>query len=213
MGKCLTIVKLVGIGSLGLSSSIFLISSYKSVPALLNKSETVTQLKEKVSSLITKLRLSFWSLGSLATYLFYQAYACSPSYGKHPYLVYSALAFPIALIFNYYYNYSDEQKLISDTEETIIYKTEKKIIQEIQTPEEETSPLDNSVYNDLGSSSPKVVEKEIDIQVPHVSKIEIDEVSYKSLLSSVRRNYLYSGIIMGSGSLLGLIGYAGDNLK
>jgi hypothetical protein len=213
MGKCLTIVKLVGIGSLGVSSGIYLLSSWKYIPKTINNSKTVEQLKQKISKFITNLRLSFWSLGSLSTYLLYQAYTRSPSYGKHPYLIYAALTFPIASIFNYYYSFNNEQKLITDAEEKIIYRTEKKIIKDVQNPEEETSPLDNSVYNDLGHQSPKITEREVDVEVPHLSKVELAEETYKSILSNLNTHYLYSGIILGTGFILGVIGYVGDNLK
>lgn len=213
MGKCLTIVKLVGIGSLGLSTGALLLSSSTCIPGILTKSENVASLKEKVSKLIVNLRLGFWSLGSLATYLFYQAYTYSPAYGKHPYLIYAAAAFPIALVFNCYFAFAEEQKLINDSEEQVMYKTEKKTVKELAPSEEENSPLDNSVYNDLGTQAPKYLEKEIEVQVPHTVKIELAEETYKSILSNVSKNYLYSAAIMGTGFLISAVGYIGDSLK
>lgn len=212
MGKCLTIAKLIGIGSLGISSGAFLVSSLSCVPKAA-KTLQLADLKAKVSKLITSLRLGFWGLGSLASYLLYQAYARSPAYGKHPYLLYAALAFPIALTYNYYFAFSDEQKLVSDSEEKVIYRTEKKVVEKVVSPEEDKSPLDNSVYNDLGSRDPKVEETEIEVEVPTVSKVELSEETFKSLLSTVSENHLYTGAILGVGFLLGSVGYIGDNLK
>lgn len=213
MGKCLTIVKLVGIGSLGLSSGAFFLSSKYSIPSIIKSSEAFSETKEKVTTLISKLRLSFWGLGSLASWLFYQAYTYSPSHGKHPYFIYAALTFPITLAFNYYYTFNNEQKLIKDEEKRIVYKKEKQIVKKVITPEEENSPLDNSSYNDLGTREPKVEETQLEIDVPVLEKIELTEDSFLSVLSTVSQNYLCSGSIMGIGFLLAAIGYAGDNLK
>lgn len=212
MGKCLTIVKLVGIGSLGISSGAFLVSSLSYVPKAANSLQ-LGELKVKVSKLITGLRLGFWGLGSLASYLLYEAYARSPVYGKHPYLIYAALSFPVALAYNYYYAFSDEQKLVKDSEEKIIYRTEKKKVEKVVSPEEDKSPLDNSVYNDLGNRDPKVEETEVDVEVPTVSQVELSEPTFKELLSTVSESHLYTGAILGVGFLLGSIGYIGDNLK
>lgn len=213
MGKCLTIVKLVGIGSLGLSSSAFLYSSWILPKLAENSSVAYSTLKEKVTTHITTLRISFWSLGSIASYLFYQAYTRSPSYGKHPYLIYAALSFPIALLYNYFFAFSAEQSLLNNEETKIIYHTEKRTVKEVEAPEQEKSPLDDSVYNDLGNNTPKVSEKEIEIQVPTESKVELAEVTYKSLLANVNENYLYTSGILGVGFVLSIIGYVGDNLK
>ena len=213
MGKCLTIVKLVGIGSLGLTSGSYLLTSFNIIPSVVAKTTgDYSSLKEKISKLFVSLRLGFWSLGSLSSYLFYQAYAKSPAYGKHPYLIYAALAFPIALGYNYFYAFGEEQKLIKNEEEKIIYRHQKKTVKEVISPEEDTSPLDNSSYNDLGSQTPKLEEKEVDVQVPVVNKVELAEETYKSILSEVATSHLYTGAILGTGFFLSIIGYFGDNV-
>lgn len=79
--------------------------------------------------------------------------------------------------------------------------------------EEENSPLDNSVYNDLGSKSPKFEEKEVSVQVPHVSKVELSETTYKDILKSLSNSYNVTSAILGAGFLLASVGYFGDNLK
>lgn len=214
MGKCLTIVKLVGIGSLGIASGSYILSSLSCVPDILKvANNSFDKLKTDISNVITSLRLTFWGLGSLSTYLFYQAYTRSPVYGKHPYLIYAALTFPAALIYNYYFAFNDEQKLLSDSEEKIIYKKEKQVVEKLVEPEEDTSPLDNSVYNDLGSRSPKVEKSEVEVEVPVVSKVGLSEESYKGLLKTVNDGHLYTGIILGIGFLLSAVGYIGDNMK
>lgn len=213
MGKCLTIVKLVGIGSLGLSSSLFLYSSQIQVPELLKSSGSPTaEFKNKLTSIITIIRGQFWSLGSIASYLLYQAYTNSPSYGKHPYLIYAALSFPIALAYNYYSTFTNEQKILNNTEEETTYTTETRVVKETVPQPEETSNLDNSNYNILGES-PKVVEKEVQVEVPTVKKIALTEATLNSILPSILESYYNSGAILGAGFLLGLIGYIGDNLK
>lgn len=209
----MTIVKLVGIGSLGLSSSAYLYSAWILPKIAENTSITYDSLKEKVTTHITSLRLSFWSLGSIASYLFYQAYAKSPSYGKHPYLIYAALSFPIALIYNYYFAFTKEQSLLNNEETKIIYHTETKTVKEVEAPEQEKSPLDNSVYNDLGNNTPKVSEREVEVQVPTESKVELAEETFKSLLATVNQSYVYTSGILGAGFILSVIGYVGDNLK
>ena len=76
MGKCLTIVKLIGIGSLGLSSAAFLVSNYKLVPDVLKvSSSSVETLKNKASKL---LRFYVCSFGLLAL--------CQPFYSTKLFL-------------------------------------------------------------------------------------------------------------------------------
>lgn len=213
MGKCLTIIKLVGIGSLGLSSSLFLYSSQIQVPDLLKTTGSPTaEFKSKFASIITFIRAQFWSLGAVSSYLLYQAYTYSPSYGKHPYLIYAALSFPIALVYNYFTTFGNEQKVLNNKEEETTYTTETKIVKETIPQPEETSNLDNSNYNILGES-PKVVEKEVQIEVPVVKEIALTEATLNSILPTILENYYNSGAILGAGFLLGLIGYIGDNLK
>lgn len=213
MGKCLTIVKLVGIGSLGITSGSYFLTSFQLIPKIVaNTAGDYKSLKEKICKLFVSLRLSFWSLGSISSYLFYQAYSKSPSYGKHPYLIYAALTFPIALGYNYYYSFNNEQKLIKNEEEKIIYRQEKKTVTEVSNPEEDTSPLDNSSYNDLGNQTPKLEEKEVEVTVPVVNRVELAEETYKSILSQISESHLYTGVILGTGFLLSVIGYIGDNV-
>lgn len=211
MGKCLTIAKLVGIGSIGISSSTFLLSSLACVPDIIREIKDSKEFEDDISKVITTLRLGFWGLGSLSTYLLYEAYVRSPIYGKHPYLLYAAFTFPIALIYNYYFSFNDEQKLLSNSDNSVTYKKEKKIVEKVITPEEDTSPLDNSVYNDLGSREPKVEKTEVEVNVPIISNLSFDE--YKSLLESINQSHLITGLILGAGFLLGCVGYVGDNLK
>lgn len=208
MGKCLTIVKLVGIGSLGLSSTAFFISAHYCVPTILKSKND--EIKAKITKLISNLRLSFWGLGSIATYLFYQAYTRSPSFGQHPYLIYAALTFPCALIYNYYGNFNTEQILINDENEKITYRKEKKIVEKVIQPEEETSPLDNSVYNDLGTREPKVEKVEIEVDVPVVEKETLSTDDFNTQIDLMNNGHIISGVIMGFGCLLSIIGYFGE---
>lgn len=213
MGKCLTIVKLVGIGSLGLSSGLFLYASQLQVPQLLKASGTPTlEFKKKLSTIITTVRAQFWSLGSLASYLFYQAYTRSPSFGKHPYLVYAGLVFPIALAYNYYFAFNNEQMILNNTEDETTYTTETKIVKTTVPAQEEASTLDNSSYNILGES-PKIVEKEVQVEVPTTSKVELTEATFNDILPVVLDSYYASGAILGAGFLMAAVGYIGDNLK
>ncbi|VEU19510.1 DEKNAAC100510 [Brettanomyces naardenensis] len=216
MGKCLTIVKLIGVGSLGLSGTNFFYSAEALIPQIL-KSEDVTSDKSKkqITDLIVRARGVFWGLGGLASYLFYQAFKSSPPAGKHPYLIYSALIAPIALLFNYYWVFESEAKLLesSSPEPKVTYQKVKRTIKRKKLADSEPSPLDNSVYSDLGKIPEVEEEIEVEEEVPVTEKpIVLSNEETKSELQTLQKSYLYSGIIVVLGFVLSTIGYVGDRV-
>ncbi|QPG76858.1 hypothetical protein FOA43_004252 [Brettanomyces nanus] len=216
MGKCLTIVKLVGIGSLGIAGANFLYSAKALIPHLLVldnlRSETT---KKQITDLIVKTRSVFWSLGALATFLFYEAFKCSPPAGKHPYLIYTSLIAPLGLVYNYYWVFDSEARLLesSSSEPKITYKKVKKLVKVKKPAQAEKSPLDNSVYSDLGNVP--VVEEEVEVEeeVPvHQEPTALSNTQTKHELSNLKIGYTYSSFITGFGFILSIIGFIGDRV-
>ncbi|GMM31700.1 hypothetical protein DAMA08_044450 [Martiniozyma asiatica (nom. inval.)] len=181
MGKCLTIVKLSAITSLGLSTAAYGYVSQK--------------LENPAGGIILNLRKCIFALGSISTYLFYQAYTRSPAWGKHPYLLYAAAAIPIALGTSYGLTdaYKNEQRLVNDD----TTKTEK-VVKKVTV--EEKSELDGSVYGDVG----RPVEREI------VEEVTVNDLG--AIVQNLKQRYLYNAVIVGTGFLLSVVGYLGDNM-
>lgn len=209
MGTCLTISKLVGIGSLGIPTANYIYSAEVVIPKILKGDVTSDESKKQITSLIVRARGLFWGAGSLASFLFYESFKCAPPELKHPYLIYSALIVPIGLLYNYYNLYDTEQALVDSSEGKPLteYKTVKKTVAE--PAEEESSPLDNSSYGDLGKpqTKEKVVEEKVPVEVP-AKVLTADET--KAKLLELKKGYLYSGAIVGLGFLLSLVGYLGE---
>ncbi|KAF5209135.1 hypothetical protein E0198_004410 [Clavispora lusitaniae] len=103
MGKCITVVKLVGFSSLGMLTASLTYQSLQSIPELirrLNNQVSITSAKGVLDSIFTNSLVSKAanvSLAGIATALFTMAFKYSPPSGRHPYLVYSALGAPLAL--------------------------------------------------------------------------------------------------------------------
>lgn len=214
MGKCLTIVKLVGIGSLGIAGANYLYSAKALIPKILSLHDlTSTKAKNSITNLIVRARSLFWSFGSIASYLFYEAFKCSSPTGRHPYLVYAALIPPLGLLFNYYWVFGSEAKLLESCsgEPHVTYKKVKKMVKTKKPVESEKSPLDNSEYSDLGNPPEAEEETEVEEEVPVTEPAVILSASEtKTELEKLKVGYFYTGMIATFGFALSAIGYWGD---
>lgn len=205
MGKCLTIVKLVGIGSLGIAS--FAIGA--SIVGL-SRFETRQIERKPLVDMMTIIKSTVAGVGSLATYLFYTGFKRARAVEQHPYLIYSALAFPVALGLWYWRIATKETELASNSIKKTVMKKEKKLVKELVPPGDEKSPLDNSYYGDLGSRDPVYKEIEIEIETPTTVVVELDDESLLELTKSIKSEYLKCLLALSTGFFISLVGYIGE---
>lgn len=97
MGVCLAVVKIVGVGSLGILTGQLINQSCQTIPLLESISAT-TSVKEYVDKLIAKTCCSVITLGGLAAALFSMAFFKAPQKYRHPYLLYAAAGAPLASV-------------------------------------------------------------------------------------------------------------------
>lgn len=216
MGKCLTIIKLVGVGSLGLSTAAVLftsatISKYTQASSQEQQKVVSTGDKSSLLKLINIAKCTVLGLGSLASYLFYMAFTRAPMYERHPYLIYSALSFPVSLGLWYFTSSGLESQLKSNTTTQTVIKKQKKIVKELVPSSDEKSPLDNSTYGDLGEREPVYRDVEVEVEEPTQVTIELDDKSVLQILDDLSNGYLYYPCTaLGAGLLFSLIGYLGE---
>ncbi|GME69878.1 unnamed protein product [[Candida] boidinii] len=115
MGKCITIIKLVGTGSVGIASSYLVYNSIDVIRNLIpnvNILENDNKLTSKITKLVRSSRFIFTSLSLISLRLFTLAYTHSNASGKHPYLIYASVTIPLSII-SYYFNcFKFEQNLL-----------------------------------------------------------------------------------------------------
>lgn len=228
-GTCIATVKFVGVTSLGLLTSSLVYESIKLIPGLINglklKVSTLTNDgANAIKSTLQATRIANLTFGSLASGLFALAYKCSPQSEKHPYLIYSALGAPIAIITIAYNGYKYEQSLANRTNSIKERKTEplSPIASESNaddsssqlaksyihvSDEEESSSLSTPMPSSPGS--PKLeanASVEEDAEDTLVKKQIIHE------LSNIRSSYVYGSFISGTAFLLSIVGLFGDYL-
>lgn len=105
MGTCITVIKLVGAGSLGLLTGNLAFQAYKRIPELIRQlnnqvsisSTAAASVLQAVTQNVYISSAANVVFASLTTYLFSTAYKYSPPSGKHPYLLYCAVGAPLAL--------------------------------------------------------------------------------------------------------------------
>lgn len=117
-GTCIATVKIVGVSSLGLLTSSLTYQTIQRIPALINELNTKVSGLSKLNALasirnlINFSRIGHISLSGLATAMLTMAFVYSPPSEKHPYLIYSALGAPLALISMYHHGFGLETKLL-----------------------------------------------------------------------------------------------------
>ncbi|RCK54880.1 hypothetical protein Cantr_04584 [Candida viswanathii] len=121
-GTCITTIKLLGVGSLGLLTSSIIYQSLSNLPELIHQfnaqfnSSSIDYFNKKLENLkqnIFNNRLINGVLAALTTGLFTVAFKYSPVHEKHPYLIYASIGAPLSLIGLYYNNWNYEQKILS----------------------------------------------------------------------------------------------------
>ncbi|KAG7846754.1 hypothetical protein KL941_002547 [Ogataea angusta] len=209
MVSCLRIVKLVGIGSLGLATSSFGLAAYNAVPDLINSTKLSIldsrELRNRFRGLLVQVRSILAVFGTAASVLFSMAYTRSPVTGKHPYLVYAALGAPLCAAHYCYGVLPLELQIFRSPQKrdpgALPAKTSK--------TDDLTSPLDNSVYNDLGTESDAVREEPAEDEQFQELELKTETIAR---LQALKLGYSYSSLISGAALLLATIGYLGDPL-
>lgn len=110
MGRCITVITFGGVTSLGLLTGSLLYESLQNIPELIRSLNTQDSFHtQEGKSVLKKIKSHFsisnivnLALAVLSTSAFRTAYKCSGSSGKHPYLIYSALGAPLALLTLFY---------------------------------------------------------------------------------------------------------------
>lgn len=144
-GTCITTIKLLGVGSLGLLSSSIIYQSLTKLPELIHQfncqfntnkdggtHSSITLFEQqlyRLKNIIFGNRLINGALTAISTGLFALAFKYSVSNEKHPYLIYAALGAPLSFISLYYNIYSVEEKILSQqkSKSTSVAKTRTKL--------------------------------------------------------------------------------------
>lgn len=87
-GTCITTIKYLGVGVLGLALSLILYQAYQTIPAQIRLVLVLAADPARLHHKITLLLILHSVAALLLSLLFYTAYKYSPLFEKHPYLVY-----------------------------------------------------------------------------------------------------------------------------
>lgn len=110
MGTCVNVIKLVGFSLLGLLSASLTIQSFRTIPDLITRlnnqvsitAASATEVVDSVVRTLSVLKVLNLLLAAVSSGMFYLAYTYSLPLEKHPYLVYSGLGAPLALVSLYW---------------------------------------------------------------------------------------------------------------
>lgn len=87
-GTCITTIKYLGVGVLGLALSLILYQAYQAIPTQIRLVLVLAADPGRLEHRITLLLILHSVAALLLSLLFYTAYKYSPTFEKHPYLVY-----------------------------------------------------------------------------------------------------------------------------
>lgn len=107
MGRCLIVIKVAGVTSLGLLTGSFAYQFWAAIPDLIRQLNTASASRNQltlstISNAFCVSNVVNLALAVSSTGLFTMAYRSAALSGKHPYLLYSALVAPLALVSLYY---------------------------------------------------------------------------------------------------------------
>lgn len=231
MGTCLAVIKVIGISTLGLYTGAIatnVLSGYDILKFVLDKTATVSNIDTINRSIRSKLSLNTLIinlLGSVSSLAFQLAYFGAPPRGKHPYLIYSSLVFPLSYLIHFKFVRSEINKFYnlkasksgSRTDEDDGKKKKRKLNKaekQKKSNEQLRSDLDNSIYKDLGEAS-SIDENEESVEdLLGADKAEIEkEVEFhlhqQTGLKALEQSHFYDKIVFGLSSLGFLIASVG----
>lgn len=117
---CITAIKIIGLGSVGLLTSSLSYQSLQQIPKLINELGLSigvdSGVKSKINCLINGSRLINGILVGLSSLSFWLSYKYSPVNEKHPYLVYAGIGSLLSYGYTYYKALNVENKLIEAQE-------------------------------------------------------------------------------------------------
>ncbi|RLV91499.1 hypothetical protein JA1_003879 [Spathaspora sp. JA1] len=220
-GTCISTIKVLGWGSLGLLTTSLTYQSAYQIPQFITKitrdvvdhttsSTFQSQLKDVLCSIVGS-RIVNITLGVLATGLFSIAYGYSPIDEKHPYLLYSSIGAPLAVVGLYFRVYKYETRILGNKNKQGKTKKKSETVAKVPTRTEEDEeepeviskttsqddPLGKSYVHlseDSGTSTPTSISSpEIrsispqpvpvsTINKPEVKEISIDEEIEQTLV-------------------------------
>ncbi|KAI3404479.1 hypothetical protein KGF56_002671 [Candida oxycetoniae] len=122
--SCISTIKLLGLGSLGLLTTSIIYQSIQNIPQLIDGINSIYQLNLstlnhqilKTKQYILGSRIINGVLTGLSTLFFSLAFKYSAVDEKHPYLIYAAIGAPLSLFGLYYKAWIYEDKILSKSE-------------------------------------------------------------------------------------------------
>lgn len=209
-GTCITTIKYLGVGVLGLTLLLIIYQTYEIIPRLIREVLVlldVVAIKKKVTISLIIHTLA----GAAASLLFYTAYKYSPSFEKHPYLIYSGLCL-VAVAIGVWYGYPVTRSA-KPAAKPVVAKKAVKHDEPLDKLYVHVSDEDLSVISTPSSTSPNSPQldsvedtKEID----DVVALSVAKHEAVVTMESISLGYLFAGIVGAVGTVLGLIGIAGD---
>ncbi|CAK9439697.1 uncharacterized protein LODBEIA_P37970 [Lodderomyces beijingensis] len=133
-GTCISTIKVLGLGSLGLLTTSIIYQSIQNIPQLINQINSIYQFNlsqlnhqiYKTKTFILGSRIVNGLLTGLSTVLFSLAFKYSSADEKHPYLIYAAIGAPLSLLGLYYNAWFAEDKILSKDGNGSFLKQQKK---------------------------------------------------------------------------------------
>ncbi|CAI5758990.1 unnamed protein product [Candida verbasci] len=204
-GTCINVIKLIGLGSLGLLTTQLNYEFFNIIPNVINNitnniSTTTTTTTNNnynsnsstnkslftIKNQIINSRIVQGILNLISTASFITAYNYSSVTEKHPYLIYASI--PASLIYLIYHNYQIEEKLLQKSAKS---NTTTNTTNDIKPIKSKTQKLSDSVddfvhLSESGDTTPELTNSESEDQPTTTNKtkeeLEIDQEIENTLL-------------------------------
>lgn len=168
------VVKIIGVGSLGLLSGSLIYQSFESIPQWIKQINSYEYNDKFISELIrikrsiNTTRIFNLVLGGLSSCFFGISYMTSTVNEKHPYLLYLSLIGPITLVTLFYNNYNNFTSLSTKLHQEKLQLQHDHLQQHGKLDSSQDGKLDSS-QDDLGKSYIHVSEDESSTSTPSSS--------------------------------------------
>lgn len=225
---CITVIKVLGASSLGLLTSSLAYQSIQSIPLLINQLNAranfnFAEISAGVRSKITWTRVINVVAGVLSAGLLSVAFKYSSPKDKHPYIIYSALSAPLALLGTYYQSYGYETKLLrkkgvprphSATTDPVVV-SEESDQESLGKSYIHVSDEDSLTVSTPASSTPNSPQTAAqDLEHELLIEEEVENALYKKEyvndLDGLRSGYLIGSLVLGVGLFMAVVGIIGD---
>lgn len=231
MGTCIAVIKIIGASSLGLLTTSFTYQSLLAIPDLISRLNNqvliaATSATEVLDAFFLNLILSKAAnvaLASLSTALFTMAYKYSPSAARHPYLMYSALGAPLALIAWSYQGLRAEYDILQRTLVRRAQLEQKAKVAKVSEPvtAEDEEPLsksyvhvsdDSLAISTPASSTPGTPQHAPVAEITIEQEVEnaISKKAYVRDFETIKQSYFVAAAVSGLGFAVCAVGLIGD---